>query len=189
MAPTIYIIFAAVFASAFLVVLWIIMRAYTMLSGIMLVTCPETNALAAVELDARRAALAAILGRRTLQLKNCRRWRERGPCGEECLPQIEPAPEDCLVRTILMRWYKEKSCHFCGEAFGEINWLDHKPALMSPGRVTLEWNEIPAEKVPETMLTHRPVCWNCHIAETFRRRYPDLVVDRPWRPGESHRLS
>ena len=23
-----------------------------------------------------------------------------------------------------------------------------------------------------------PVCWNCHIAESFRREHPDLVTDR-----------
>jgi len=30
-------------------------------------------------------------------------------------------------------------------------------------------------------------CWNCHIAETFRRRFPDLVVDRPWSPQSGDR--
>jgi hypothetical protein len=24
-----------------------------------------------------------------------------------------------------------------------------------------------------------PVCWNCHIAQTFRRVHPELVVVRP----------
>ena len=36
------------------------------------------------------------------------------------------------------------------------------------------------------MGTHLPVCWNCHIAESFRREHPELVVDRP---ASSSRLS
>src|SRR6266576_3849706 len=43
----------------------------------------------------------------------------------------------------------------------------------------LEWNEIPLEHLQQTLSTHWPVCWNCHIAETFRRRHPELVTDRP----------
>jgi hypothetical protein len=42
----------------------------------------------------------------------------------------------------------------------------------------VQWSEIPAEKLQEVMRTHQPVCWNCHIAETFRREHPELVVDR-----------
>jgi hypothetical protein len=28
-----------------------------------------------------------------------------------------------------------------------------------------------------------PVCWSCHIAESFRRTHPELIVDRPWERG------
>ena len=92
-----------------------------------------------------------------------------------------------MVRNILTKWYAGRTCVFCGKALGEIDWLDHKPALMSPERVTLEWNEIPAENFPVVLQTHMPVCWDCHIAETFRHRYPELLVDRPWKPRESRR--
>ena len=166
---------------------WIAGRAYFRFRGTRLVTCPETGKAAAVELDVRYAAFTAPLGKPDLQLKDCSRWPERQACGQRCLGQIESAPKDCLVRTILTKWYEDKACIFCGKALGEINWLDHKPALMSPERVTLDWDEIPGEKVPEVLTTHMAVCWDCHIAERFRRRYPELVVDRPWRPGESQR--
>jgi len=26
---------------------------------------------------------------------------------------------------------------------------------------------------------YQPVCWNCHVAETFRRLYPEMAADRP----------
>ncbi len=189
MAPAIYVIPAAIVVGVLVMMFWMALRAYLNLSGIRLVTCPETKTFSAVQLDAKRAVLGAFIGTRNLRLKDCRRWRERGPCGQACLREIEAAPDGCLVRSLLERWYEKKSCILCAKPFGEIHWLDHKPALMSPERVTLEWNAIPVEKVPEVLASHRPVCWNCHIAETFRRRYPDLVVDRPWRPGESHRIA
>ena len=165
------------------------MRAYVKFRGTRLVTCPETGDPAAVDVDARHVAFAAALLKRSLRLKRCSQWPERQDCVRECLGQIESAPEQCLVRTILTRWYEEKSCIFCGKALGEINWLEHRPALMNPYRMTLEWNEIRPEELPQVLSTHRPVCWNCHIAETFRRKFPHLVVDRPWRRRDELRQS
>jgi hypothetical protein len=173
--------------SVFFLLLWAAATAYLKFRGMRLVNCPETKETAAVEVDAKHAAFTASIGERGLRLKDCSRWPERQDCGQECLGQIVSAPEDCLVRNILKNWYEGKTCVFCGKALGGIDWLDHKPALLSSDRVTLEWNEIPAEKVSAILQTHKPVCWDCHIAETFRRRYPELVVDRPWTPGESHR--
>jgi hypothetical protein len=79
---------------------------------------------------------------------------------------------------MLTKWYKGKKCSICGKTFGEITWLDHKPALRSPGKPSLEWSEIPPEKIPNVLATDMPVCWDCHIAERFRRDYPELIVDR-----------
>jgi hypothetical protein len=50
---------------------------------------------------------------------------------------------------------------------------------MSPEGRTFGWGEVPAERLPEVLGTHLPVCWNCHIAETFRRQHAELVIDRP----------
>jgi hypothetical protein len=169
------------------VVLWRALHTYFKFRGARLITCPETRKPAAVEVDARHAALFTGIGGTDLRLEDCSRWPERKDCGQDCLQQIESSPEDCLVRTILTKWYKGKPCALCGKIFAEISWLDHKPPLMSPGKQTVEWSEIPPESIPNVLATALPVCWDCHIAETFRRRYPELVVDRPWRPGESHR--
>jgi hypothetical protein len=37
--------------------------------------------------------------------------------------------------------------------------------------------------VMTVLQTHLPVCWDCYIAQTFRRDHPDMVVYRPWRNG------
>jgi hypothetical protein len=187
MTTIIWIVSAIVVLSVVLAFVVRFVRTYFALGGRTLVTCPETSEPTGVTVDAAHAAFTALAGGPNLRLKDCNRWPEREGCGQECLAQIEAAPENCLVRTILTKWYDGKKCALCGKPFGEINWLDHKPALMSPERLTTEWSDVPTEQIPKVLASHMPVCWNCHIAETFRHRYPELVVDRPWKPGESHR--
>jgi hypothetical protein len=158
-------------------------RAYLRYRGKMLITCPETCKPAAVKVAAGAAAVEAIFGRSDIHLKDCSRWPERQDCGQECLSQMEPDPKHCLVWTLVADWYAGKSCVYCQKPFGEIHWHDHQPALLSPDGKTLQWNEVPAEKLPDIFLTHSPVCWSCNIAETFRREHSELVVDRPWKRG------
>jgi hypothetical protein len=152
--------------------------------GQRLVTCPENGRAVGVEVDARHAAATTLQGRPELRLHACSRWPEKAGCGQECLRQIEAAPEECLVRRILTRWYEGKACVYCHRAFGTIHWHDYKPTLLAPDGRTVEWRELPVEQIPAALALDKPVCWNCHIAETFRREHPDLVVDRPWQGVE-----
>ena len=154
------------------------LAAFMKYRGKRVVVCPETRKYVAVEVDARHAATTAATGRPELVLHSCTRWPERADCDQACISQIERAPEDCLVRTMLEGWYAGKSCHFCGCAFGEISWADHKPALLSPDHLIVEWKDVPPERVPEALKTHSPVCWDCAIAETFRMEHPELVTER-----------
>jgi hypothetical protein len=159
-------------------------RAYRTFKGTRVVTCPETHQPVAVEVDAKHAAVTAARGKPELRLQTCSRWPERHDCGQDCLRQVEAAPGDCLLRTILAKWYAGKACVICRRPIPELNrldvdWLDHSPALLSPEGRTIAWNELPAERLPEALESHRPVCWKCHHAEAFRRRFPELVVDRP----------
>jgi hypothetical protein len=147
--------------------------------GKRLVTCPETLAAAAVSVDAGHAAITAVFGGPELRLSRCSRWPERAACGQECLAQIEAAPEACLVRAVLEHWYAGKSCVLCGKPLDSAQWFEHKPAIMDRGRVSTEWRDVRPEQIPELLSTHFPICWNCHIAETFRRKFPELVTDRP----------
>jgi hypothetical protein len=151
--------------------------------GDRLVTCPETRQPVGVALDLRHvikhgAVTAPGPHVPALRLRTCTRWPERQDCGQECLAQIEAAPEGCLVRNILTDWYEGKDCAICGKAIGEIHWADHRPALLNPESRTVAWAGIPPETLPQVLETHAPVCWNCHIVQTFCREHPKLVVDR-----------
>ena len=171
----------------FCLVVFVVPRAigvYLKFWGKRLVTCPETRTPVAVDVDAKHAAHTAVRsGRPELRLSSCSRWPERQECGQDCLLQVRMSPADCLVRTILTEWYKGKTCVFCRRSCGELHWFDHKPALLSPKGITMEWSEVNPEELPDVLATYKPVCWDCHICETFRREFSDIVVDRSYVVG------
>lgn len=161
------------------VLTWFAIR-WSRMRGPRVITCPDNLHIEAVEVDAARAAVISIFrGETEYQLKSCTRWPEKAGCGQECVTQIHVSPHHCLVRSILGDWYLGRRCTYCNNAFGEINWHDHKPALYDPEQQkTIEWTDVRPELVYTALETFEPVCWNCHVAETFRREHGDLVTDR-----------
>ena len=157
-------------------------RAYLRYRGTRVVTCPETHKPVAVRVDKGHAAVTHALGEEELRLETCTRWPERQHCGQECLSQIEESPEGCLVRNILLRWYDGAFCALCREPIGTIHWGDNKPAMLAPDGMTVEWTTIQPEALPAVLASHQPVCWNCHVAKTFRDLFPDLAIERPRLP-------
>ena len=105
--------------------------------GRRVITCPENRTPAGVLVDTRNAAATGLRKAPELRLSSCSRWPERAGCGQECLSQIAASPEDCLVRNILGKWYEGKNCAICGKRIGDIQWADHKPALLDPDRRTV----------------------------------------------------
>jgi hypothetical protein len=158
------------------------LRTYLTFRGDRIVSCPENHCPAAVSVAAGKAAVETMVGRQHLTLSTCSRWPERQPCVQECLAQIEEAPKACLAWTIMNRWYQGQECWYCHKPFGDIHWHDHPPALLNRDNKTVQWTEIPPENLQKALGTHRPVCWSCHMAESFRREHPEKVVDRPSTP-------
>lgn len=148
------------------------------LGGGQIIICPETGEQAMVEVDVRHAAVTSLLGQPQIRLESCWRWPLNQECGQECLVELDVAPPECLVRSVLMKWYKGKRCVFCQRIFDEITLTDHKPALLCLEGISIEWPQVNMSNLAEVLATHTPVCWNCHIAQTFWREHPDLVVDR-----------
>ncbi|MDO8835720.1 MAG: hypothetical protein Q7V01_08985 [Vicinamibacterales bacterium] len=158
-------------------------RKYLEARGDRLVSCPDNGQEVAVRVDAVHAAVTPNSVSGHLRLESCTRWPEKVGCGQECLRQIEAQPDDCLVRMQVDRWYADKSCVLCGKALGDLDWTVHKPAVRSPEGLTVEWHDIKPESLWGVLSSHDPVCWDCHVAETFRRQRPDLVLDHPHAPG------
>jgi hypothetical protein len=165
---------------------FLLVRSWLRMRGTRLITCPETHAPAAVELDVRHALVTKAAGLAEYRLRDCSRWPEKKGCGQMCLTEIEEAPHDCLVRELLRRWFEGKACARCGRAIAPVDWHDHKPAFKGADDRIWEWHEIPAETLPLFLATARAVCWNCMIAEGFRHDHPDLVVERPRPPRLAH---
>jgi hypothetical protein len=155
-------------------------RAYIRLRGTRVITCPADQTRAAVDVSAGKAAATAMLGSPSFTLTSCSHWPERRGCGQQCLSQIDAAPIDCLVRTQLTAWYKDKTCALCRRPVGTIDWYERAPALLAPDGRTLPWSAVEAARLDDILRTHVPVCFDCHVAETFRRTHPELVLDNPF---------
>jgi hypothetical protein len=151
---------------------------YLRYRGARFVKCPDNRKIEAVTLDAGKAAFCAAIGNPQLELRECTRWPEMKDCGQECLRQIEYGPDACLVRNVVAHWYKGRRCAICGDAFGEIHWHDHAPALLDRNGQTVPWRDVPLEHLTAYMESHDPVCWNCHIVQSFRLEHPELITYR-----------
>jgi hypothetical protein len=165
------------FASIWLVIP--LARGYATARGPRVIVCPETKTSEVVAVDAPRAAWSALRRQTDYRLASCSRWPGRQDCGMECLAEIESAPDGCLVRERLTHWYEGSVCAICRKPFEEIHWFDHKPGLVTRKREVSSWDEVPAKELPEILRTRLPLCWNCLGAETFRTRFPDLVLYDP----------
>jgi len=141
--------------------------------GKRLITCPENHETAAVDLN----IINTFIG--PLRLSDCSRWPEKAGCDQACLSQIATAPSDCLVRNIVAAWYAGKRCAVCNGEIGPVVWHERPPALWSPDGTSREWTAVAAEELPNIFATHAPLCWICHLAMSFRREHPELVIERP----------
>jgi hypothetical protein len=54
-----------------------------------------------------------------------------------------------------------------------------QPALRHPDGRTLDFAAMRPEDVVAHLDEFAPVCFDCHLAEQFRREHPERVTDRP----------
>ena len=155
-----------------------LLAAWLKFRGRRVITCPENHRPAGVTVDSRHAAWTGVAHIPSLRLSECSRWPERAGCGQECLSQIEASPEGCLVHQILLDWYEGKACTACGQPIGKIVPGGCQPALLMADGISLEWRQVAAELLPETLTVAQPICFACHMAQTMVREHPDVVVDR-----------
>ena len=154
------------------------LSAWRKFRGRRLVTCPENQRPAGVKLDSSLAVRSGLLHAPKLQLAECTRWPERAGCGQECLREIESRPADCLVRNIVLKWYDGKVCCSCGRSFGAILAAGAQPAVLVADKSSVEWSEIPVDRLPDTLAAGKPICFACHLASKMVREHPDLITNR-----------
>jgi hypothetical protein len=63
---------------------------------------------------------------------------------------------------------------------GALHWFEHRPGLLTPENRAVSWEEIPAKELPTALAEDRPICSDCFLAESFREKFPERVIDDPW---------
>jgi hypothetical protein len=88
-------------------------------------------------------------------------------------------PHDAATTAQLKQFLEGKPCVACGRPIAVMHAGDIRPGLLNPKtHEATGWADIPAANLSATLESHVPICANCLVSETFRREYPDLVVDR-----------
>lgn len=99
-------------------------------------------------------------------------------------PPVDPKPKhakinphDAATTAQLKRYFEGKPCAACSRPIPPVH--APRPGLLNTDtHVAIPWDDIPVANLSATLESHVPICSNCLIFETFRREYPELVVDR-----------
>ena len=134
--------------------------------GTRVMACPETGQPVAIDLQVRHAALEALFKRPGLRVQECSRWPERAGCEEACVREIEAAPADHRVPTMLAEWCQGRPCVCCGAPLTGVHVGAHEPHLMNAERRIVEWRQVPPQDLPQVLSSCAPVCETCLLAET-----------------------
>ena len=132
------------------------------------VVCPDSRESVDVEVDRKFAFLAALRGQEHSRLESCTRWPEKGDCGQECLAQLDPSPEN--IERLLTKWYEGKSCAICTRSLSPSDWRRSRLAVLNQQGKLFELREMTLERLQSALERMRPLCWNCHQEE--RARHP-----------------
>jgi hypothetical protein len=144
---------------------------YIRYRGTHVLTCPENHNPVAVRVDLLSSDPRPML-------KTCSRWPEKEGCDQACVSQLEHSPEKTLVQAIASDWYIGKDCVFCQQPIGDIVWHERPPALRAGDGSTREWKDVRPQDLPVVLASHQPVCWRCHVTESFRHDHPQWVIER-----------
>jgi hypothetical protein len=151
------------------------------------VTCPDSGEPVDVEVDRKFAFWTALRGQEHSRLQSCSRWPEKGDCGQECLQQIDPSPEN--IERLLSKWYEGKSCAICRRALGASDWRRSRLALLNEQHKLFELRDMYLDELQQSLQHMSPLCWNCHQEERARQAVPQRMGLVPPRSTRSHLIS
>jgi hypothetical protein len=138
------------------------------------VICPENRETVTVEVDNKFAFRTALRGQEHERLQSCSRWPEKGDCGQECLAQIDPTPEN--LERLLRKWYQGKACAICERPLSQADWRRNRLALLNEKQKLFELRHMHLDEIPSTLDQMSPLCWNCHQEERARQAEPPRLL-------------
>lgn len=143
------------------------LQAYLRNRGRRRVICPDNGDSVTVELDNKYAFSTALRGQEHDRLHTCTRWPEKGDCGQECLAQVNPSPEN--IERLLQKWYHGKTCVICDRALTPADWRRSRLALLNEHQKLFELRHMHLDELPSVLDQMAPLCWNCHQEERARQ--------------------
>ncbi len=138
------------------------------------VICPENRQPVEVEVDSKFAFRTALRGQEHTRLESCSRWPEMHECGQECLAQIDPTPEN--IERLLKKSYQGKACGICGRLLDPPDWEQGRLALLDENFRLVEMRQIELDQLQSAVDSMRPLCWKCHQDEKQRRVQPHRIL-------------
>ena len=138
------------------------------------VVCPDNHEPVTVEVDNQFAFFTALRGEEHERLQSCSRWPEKGDCGQECLAQVNPSPEN--LERLLQKWYQGKSCAICARPLTPADWRRSRLALLNEEHKLFELRHMHLDEIPSALDHMVPLCWNCHQEERVRQATPPRIL-------------
>lgn len=136
--------------------------------------CPDNHQRVDVEVDRKFSFWTAWRGKEHTRLQFCSRWPEKGDCGQECLIQVDPTPEN-IERYLALR-NDGKACGMCGILLTPRDWRQGRLGLLDENLNLVEMRNIEMEQLPFLLEKGRPLCWNCHQEEREHQARPHRVL-------------
>lgn len=164
-----FITVALILAADAFLVLPLLGCTYVSVRGRRVVRCPSAGGIAVLRLDAAHAAISNLVATPELRVTGCSLWPKRAGCSQDCLRQVELAPNGSQLRTIRREWFAGQTCDICQAPIRSIDVATLNCAVRNPDGCTKAWGELDDGEFARVLWLSKPICWNCHIAETFRR--------------------
>ncbi len=161
-----YVVLAILAAAVLGIAVRRFVKSFVTFRGVRVLACPENRQPAAVALDGWRAAVTGAFGSPALRVRECSRWRNEARCARGCIADIQNAPAEHLLASMLTEWCHGLPCVCCGTPIQRLHVGAHRPHLMSAERKIIEWKEVQPEDLPDVLNSCGPVCENCLLAET-----------------------
>jgi hypothetical protein len=99
--------------------------------------------------------------------------------GDGDIARAANSPHDPATMERLKRFFDGRECAICRRPIPPVQRTGMKPGMLDPAtHQAYSWDEVPQARVAEGLDSLLPLCASCRVAESFRSRFPDRVVDR-----------